>query len=74
MFKIFSLQKDQWYGEKTLQFCIRYEFIAEMGENFDSIMDNYFDFFKEKMNNRFWIPPKLVEDYKDDASFMVDSD
>ena len=45
-----------------------------MGENFDSIMDNYFKVFKEKMNNRFWIPPKLVEDYKDDVCFMVDSD
>ena len=26
------------------------------------------------MNNRFWIPPKLVEDYKDDIFFMVDCD
>ena len=50
------------------------EFIAEMGENFDSIMDNYFDDFKEKMNNRFWIPPKLFEDYKDDVCFMIDCD
>ena len=37
-------------------------------------MDNSFDAFKEKMNNRFWIPKKLVEDYKDDVCFMVDSD
>ena len=42
-----------------------------MGENFVSIMDNYFEVFKEKMNNRFQIPPKLVEDYKDDVCFMV---
>ena len=26
------------------------------------------------MNNRFQIPKKLVEDYKDDVCFMVDSD
>ena len=26
------------------------------------------------MNNRFQIPPKLVEDYKDDVCFMVDCD
>ena len=39
------------------------EYIAEMGENFDSIMDSYFDNFKEKMNNRFRIPEKLVNDY-----------
>ena len=50
------------------------EYIVEMGENFVSIMDNYFDVLKEKMNNRFRIPRKLVEDYKDDVCFMVDSD
>ena len=37
-------------------------------------MDNYFDAFKEKMNNRFRIPKKIVQDYKDDVCFMVDSD
>ena len=37
-------------------------------------MDNYFEVFKEKMNNRFRIPPKVVEDYKDDVCFMVDCD
>ena len=26
------------------------------------------------MNNRFRIPPKLVEDYRDDVCFMVDYD
>ena len=45
-----------------------------MGENFDGIMDNYFEEFKEKMNNRFRIPQKLVQDYKDDICFMVDCD
>ena len=45
-----------------------------MGDNFDSIMDNYFETFKEKMNNRFQIPQKLVENYMDDVYFMVDSD
>ena len=29
------------------------EFIAELGENFDSVLDNYFEYFKERMNNRF---------------------
>ena len=37
-------------------------------------MDNYFDAFKDKMNNKFRIPKKLVDDYKDDIYFMVDSD
>ena len=45
-----------------------------MGEIFFSIMVNYFEAFKEKMNNRFRIPKELVEDYKDDVFFMVDSD
>ena len=38
-----------------------------MGENFERVMEKYFEEFKEKMNNRFRIPPKLVEDYKDDV-------
>ena len=37
-------------------------------------MDNYFDVFKEKMNNRFRIHRKLVKDYKDDVCFMVGND
>lgn len=37
-------------------------------------MDNYFHAFEEKMNNRIQIPKKLIEDYKDDIFFMVDSD
>ena len=45
-----------------------------MGESYTSTMENYFDVFKEKMNNRFRIPRKLVEYYKDDVCFMVDSD
>lgn len=45
-----------------------------MGENFDNIMDKYFDVSKKKMNKKFRIPKKLVEDYKDDVCFMVDSD
>ena len=45
-----------------------------MGENYNNTMDNYFDAFKEKMNNRLKITMKLVEDYKDDICFMVDSD
>ena len=29
------------------------EFIAEMGESYNNIMENYFDTFKEKMKNRY---------------------
>ena len=38
-----------------------------MGENFGSIMNNFFDLFKEKMNSRLKI-------YKDDVCFMVECD
>lgn len=37
-------------------------------------MGNYFDSFKENINNRYRIPNKPVEDYKDDICFMVDCD
>lgn len=50
------------------------EYITEMGENYVSIMDNYFNSFKKNMNNRFKISKKLVEDYNDYISFMVDCD
>ena len=45
-----------------------------MGESFESIMDNYFEAFKGKMNDRLRIPEKLVNDYQDDVCFMVDYD
>lgn len=48
------------------------EYIAEMDENIDNIMNNYFEKFKEKMKNRFRIPRKLVEDFEQDICFMVD--
>ena len=42
------------------------DIIEEMSENFERVLHNYFEVFKEKMNNKFWIPPKLVEDYKEE--------
>ena len=63
----------EWRKDVPVLYHIN-EYIAEMGENFEGIMDNYFDAFKEKMNNRFKIHQKIVEDYKDDICFMVDSD
>ena len=50
------------------------EYISELGEKYVNIMDDYFDAFKENMNNRFRIPKKLVDDYRDDICFMVDSE
>ena len=62
-----------WRKDTLILYQIN-DFIVEMGENFERVMDNYFEVFKEKMNNRFKIPPKLVDDYKDDVCFMVDCD
>ena len=48
--------------------------LLKWGESFESIMDDYFEAFKEKMNNRFRIPKKIVNNYQDDVCFMVDYD
>lgn len=37
-------------------------------------MDDYFNKFQEKMHNRYRIPPQLVEKYKVDICFEVDTD
>ena len=52
-----------WKKETLVLYQIN-KFIAKMGKNFKSIMNNYFDTFKEKMKNKFSIPRKLVEDYE----------
>lgn len=50
------------------------DFIKHLGDNFNDIMDDYFSKFQEKMNNKYRIPPQLVEKYKDDICFEVDTD
>ena len=40
----------EWRKDVLVLYQIN-EYIEEMGENFDSIMDSYFDAFKENMNN-----------------------
>ena len=63
----------EWRKDGLVLYQIN-EYIAEMGERFDSIMDNYFESFNKKINNRFRIPKKFVSDYHDDVCFMVDYD
>ena len=63
----------EWRKDVPILYQIN-EYIAKMWENFDSIVDSYFDTFKEKMNNRFRILEKLVDNYQDDVCFMVDCD
>ena len=50
------------------------EYIEELGDNFNSIMDAYFESFKEKMKNRFRIPQQLVDEYEEGICFLVDWD
>ena len=42
----------EWRKDVPVLYQIN-EYIAEMSENYNCIMDNYFDAFKEKMNNRY---------------------
>ena len=44
-----------WRKDTPILYQIN-EFIRDMGVNLKKVMDNYFEVFKEKMNNRFWIP------------------
>ena len=62
-----------WKKDTPVPYQIN-EFIAEMGDNFESIMDAYFESFKERMQNRFRIPKQVVEEYKEDICFLVDFD
>jgi hypothetical protein len=41
-----------WKKDVSVLYQIN-EYIVEMGENYNSIMDNYFDALKEKINNRY---------------------
>lgn len=50
------------------------EYIERLGYNFKSVMPTFFNEFKERMYKRYKIPPQLVEKYKDDVFFLVDTD
>ena len=50
------------------------KYIVELGDNFENIMDAYFDDFKERMQNRYRIPRKFVEEFEKDICFLVDCD
>ena len=59
--------------DKTIIYQIN-EYIAKMGNNFESIMDAYFETFNERMQSRFIIPKQLVDDYEQDICFLLDCD
>lgn len=67
-----SVSKVVWELHRPITHQIN-NFIKKLGDNFNDIMDDYFSKFQEKMHNRYQIPPKLVEKYKDDICFEVDT-
>ena len=44
-----------------------------MGENFENVMDTYFEEFKQRMKMRMQIPEELVTRYYNDICFLVDT-
>lgn len=50
------------------------EFIGQIGDSFNGVMDNYFVEFKMKMRKRSRVPVSLVENYSKDICFLVDID
>ena len=50
------------------------DLIAQLGNNFDSILSSYFEEFKKVMKGRMRIPVSLVEKYVQDICFLVDED
>ena len=49
------------------------EYIEQLGDNFESIMTNYFEDFKKSMKERFRIPKSLVGAHAKDIFFLVDA-
>ena len=45
-----------------------------MGDNFETIMTNYFEDFKKYMKQRMRIPVSLVDQYYNDIFFLFDID
>lgn len=48
-------------------------YIEQLRENFETILDGYFDEFKGKMKNEMRIPMLVVDHYYDHIFFMVDT-
>lgn len=48
------------------------EYITQLGENFENLMNAYFDEFKKRMKRTMRIPKELVTKYYSDICFLVD--
>lgn len=50
------------------------DFIEQLGEIFETIMDGYYEEFKGKMKNRLRIPQSVIDHYYEDICFMMEID
>lgn len=62
-----------WQKDRPIMYQIN-DFITELGDNFASIVDAYFDEFRAKMENRHRIPQTLVDEFEKEICFLVDCD
>lgn len=62
-----------WKKDRLVVYQID-KYIEELEDNFEKIMDAYFELFKEKMKIRSRIPKQLVEEYEKDICLLVDCD
>ena len=49
------------------------EYITQLGENFENVMDTYFEEFKKRMRKRIGIPEELVMKHYNNVCFLVDT-
>ena len=50
------------------------DLINRLGENFEAIIDNYFEEFKIKKRNKLGIPKSVINKYYDEICLVVDID
>ena len=68
-----SFGKVGWKTNKSIAVKI-IEYINQLGNNFESIMNSYFEDFKKSMKQRMRIPISLVEKHVNDICFLFDID
>ena len=50
------------------------EYITQLGENFENVMDTYFEEFKKRMKRRMRILEEFFTSYYNDICFHIDRD
>lgn len=68
-----SVSNVDWSTDKLVTLHI-IDLIKSLGDTFNSLVDSYYEQFKERMNSWSRIPRQLVEEYEHEISFLVDID